>query len=138
MKACLVRNFIKGNGVKTMMQFIIILFLAVLAAGCTTQSKARAEAQKAYLAGQNAALQRAQAAQSPGITVMGPVQNSYVPWVAGITIAQAIATANYTSPTPPSKIVLSRQGEDAAIDANDLDRATQITLQAGDIITLVP
>jgi len=71
--------------------FVVILFLALAAGGCTSESKARAQAQAAFLAGQNAALRQQQ--QEPGVAIIGPVQNPQVPWVAGLTLAQAIATA---------------------------------------------
>lgn len=122
-----------------MMQLIIaILILALAATGCTTSANARAEAQKAYLAGENDAMHRMQTPgmQITGITVLGSVQNTYVAWVAGITVAQAIATANYVGPQPPSEIIINSQGQETVINASDLDRAAQTTLQPGDIITL--
>jgi len=120
-----------------MKQVIIILFLTgLLASGCTTESKAHAEARKAYLAGQAAAMQRMQAQSVPGVTVVGPVQNSNVPWVAGLTLAQALATANYVAPGQPSQITLIRNGVSENIDPNNLDQAAQIILQPGDAIML--
>ena len=119
---------------------ILILILAGLAAGCTTKSSARAEAQaaaqRAYLAGQNDALQKQLALQQNLVTVLGPVQNSTVPWVAGLTLAQAIATANYLSPDEPTQIILTRQGEDATIDPSVLLNGVPIPLESGDVITL--
>jgi len=119
---------------------ILILILAGLTAGCTTKSQARAEAQaaaqRAYLAGQNDALQKQLALQQNFVTVLGPVQNSTVPWVAGMTLAQAIATANYLSADEPTQIILTRQGEDATIDPQVLLNGVPIPLEAGDVITL--
>jgi len=115
---------------------IILVLTGLVATGCTTDAKARAEARNAYLAGQNAAIQRMQAQSALSVTVIGPVQNSTVPWVAGLTLAQAIATANYLSPGEPSQITLTRNGEDGNIDPSDLDRAAQLTLEPGDVITL--
>ena len=115
---------------------IIIAVLAGLVTGCTSKSKARAQAQNAYLAGQNAALQST--LQTTGVTVIGPVQNTHVPFVAGLTLAQALATAYYTGPGTPSQIILTRKGEDATLDPNDLDRAAQFMLEPGDLITLKP
>jgi len=116
------------------------LILAGLTAGCTTKSQARAEAQaaaqRAYLAGQNDALQKQLALQQNFVTVLGPVQNSTVPWVAGLTLAQAIATANYLSADEPTQIILTRQGEDATIDPQVLLNGVPIPLEAGDVITL--
>ena len=112
-----------------------ILLVAALATGCASGFQERAAEQRAYLAGQNDALRRMQS-QTPGITVIGPVQNAYVPWVAGLTLAQAIATANYLSPGQPSEIDLMHQGILQVLDPNDLDRIAQIILEPGDVITV--
>ncbi len=112
-----------------------ILFLAFAAAGCTTKSKSRMQAQNAYLAGQNSAL-RQQLAQYNGVTIIGAVQNPQVPWIAGLTLAQAIATANYTGAEPPKAIIITRQGESAAMDVSDLANGTDVPLEAGDVIEL--
>jgi hypothetical protein len=116
---------------------ITIVAVAVLATGCTSKSRARAEAQQAWLAGQNAALQQQAAqAQPGGITVVGPVQHSNVPWVVGLTLTQAIATATYLSPDAPKQIIITRQGEDGAVDPQALVNGVQIPLEPGDVITL--
>lgn len=141
MNGCSPRNFSDGNGFnREMKPFILIFILAGLAAGCTTKSAARAqahaEAQRAYLAGQNDALKQQLAQQQTIVTVRGPVQNSTVPWVAGLTLTQAIATANYLSPDAPTQITLTRQGEDGNMDPAVLLNGVPIPLEAGDIITL--
>jgi hypothetical protein len=94
------------------------------------------EARNAYLAGQNAALQRQVVQQSGAITIVGNVQNSTVPWVAGITLSQAIATATYLGTADPAQIILTRQGEDGAIDPKYLVNGVQIPLEPGDVITI--
>jgi hypothetical protein len=111
-----------------------ILILALAAAGCSTKLKQ----QNAFLAGQNAALrQQLQAqAQANGITVVGPVKNPSVPWVAGLTLAQAIATADYTGPNAPQQIIITRHGESATLDAKVLLDGTSIPLETGDVIEL--
>ncbi|HZL79484.1 MAG TPA: hypothetical protein VFC17_11585 [Candidatus Limnocylindrales bacterium] len=118
--------------------FAVILFFALAATGCTTKSHARLKEQNAFLAGQNAALQQqAQAAaQAQGVTIVGPVQNPQVPWVAGLTLAQAVATANYTGAHEPKRIILTRQGESAALDAKVLLQGPDIPLEVGDVIEL--
>lgn len=63
------------------------------------------DAQQAFLEGQNAALKK-QPAASAGVTVIGTVQNAFVPWVAGLTLAQTIATANYIGATEPKQIII--------------------------------
>ena len=115
-----------------------ILVLALAATGCTTKSTARLKAQNAFLAGQNMALQQqAQAAaQAHGVTIIGAVQNPNVPWVAGLTLAQAVATANYVGADEPKQIILTRQGESAALDPKVLFNGTNIPLEIGDVIEL--
>ncbi len=109
--------------------------IGIFAAGCTTRSKARLESQNAFLAGQNTVL-RQQQAQSPGVTIVGAVQNPQVPWVAGLTLAQAIATANYVGADEPKQIIITRNGESAAMDAKVLLDGTVIPLEIGDVIEL--
>jgi hypothetical protein len=110
--------------------------LVALFSGCTTKSSAKANAQAAYLAGQNAALRQQQASQSPGVTVVGPVQNPQVPWVAGLTLAQAIATANYLDSHEPKEIIITRQGESAKLDPKLLLNGVAVPLEPGDVIEL--
>jgi hypothetical protein len=117
--------------------FVVILLFALAVGGCMTQSKAKARARAAFLAGQNAAL-RQQQLQIPGVTVIGPVQTSQVPWVAGLTLAQAIATANYLDPHEPKQIVITRNGESARVDPNVLLNGTDVPLEAGDVVELRP
>ena len=118
------------------MKFLTAILVLVLAAtGCTTRTKARMKEQNAFLAGQNAALQQ-HAAQATGVTVVGTVQNPQVPWVAGLTLAQAIATANYVGAEEPKQILITRQGESAALDAQVLLNGTVIPLEIGDVIEL--
>jgi hypothetical protein len=118
--------------------FLAILFLAFVfgSGGCTTKSKSHMQVQNAFLAGQNAALKQQLAAQPTGVTVIGAVQNSNVPWVAGLTLAQAVATANYIGAQEPKAIIITRQGESAALEAKDLFNGTDIPLEIGDVIEL--
>jgi len=111
-----------------------ILVLALAATGCTTKSTARLKEQNAFLAGQNAVLR--QQAQAAGVTIVGAVQNSQVPWVAGLTLAQAIATANYVGADEPTQIIITRRGERASLDAKVLLNGTEIPLEIGDVIEL--
>jgi hypothetical protein len=108
--------------------------LAALVSSCTTKSQARAEAQNAFLAGQNAALKQQPAGD--GVTVTGAVKNSFVPWVAGLTLAQAIATANYVGADEPTQIIIKRQGESATLDAKVFLNGKDIPLEIGDVIEL--
>ena len=123
-------------------KFIFALALslpvAALISGCSTNSVAQAKEQQAYLAGQNAALRQQQAAQFFGVTIVGPVQNPQVPWVAGLTLAQAIATANYLDSREPGQIIITRQGESAKLDPNVLLNGVAVPLEPGDVIELRP
>jgi len=112
------------------------LSAAALFSGCTTKSGAQAKAQQAYLAGQNAALRQQQAAQFSGVTIVGPVQNPQVPWVAGLTLAQAIATANYLDSQEPKQVIITRQGESATLNADVLVNGVAVPLEPGDVIEL--
>src|ERR1035438_9447136 len=90
--------------------------IGILADGCTTNSTARLKEQNAFLAGQNTALRQQMAASANSVTVNGAVQNHQVPWVAGLTLAQAIATASYIGAEKPKEIILTHQGESARLD----------------------
>jgi hypothetical protein len=114
--------------------FTLTLILALAVTGCTTRSTANAEARAAFLAGQNTALQQPML----GVTVIGPVQNFQVPWVAGLTLAQAIATANYLDANAPHKIIITRQGESAQLDPKVLLRGHDVPLEPGDVIEIQP
>jgi hypothetical protein len=116
----------------------LVFSMAALLSSCTTKSAARANAQEAFLEGQNAALRQQQALQTPSVTIVGPVQNPQVPWVAGLTLAQAIATANYLDSREPKQIVITRNGESATLDPNVLLNGTDVPLEAGDVVELRP
>jgi hypothetical protein len=116
-----------------------IVIAVLVGAGCTTKSDARLREQNAYLAGQNAILMQHQAqsaADSPCVTIVGPVQNPKVPWVTGLTLSQAIATANYTGADQPQQIIITRNGESAAVDLNALLNGASIPLEVGDVVEL--
>ena len=118
---------------------LIVLPVLFLAVGCTTNSRARMESRDAYLAGQNAALQQQQAntmAQMPSVTIVGPVQNPHVPWVAGLTLVQALATANYLDSKEPKQIIITRDGESATLSPEVLFNGAVVPLEAGDVVEL--
>jgi hypothetical protein len=121
---------------KTIFVWALSISAAALLGGCTTKSTAQAKAQQAFLAGQNAALRQQQTAQFSGVTVVGPVQNPQVPWVAGLTLAQAIATANYLDSHEPKTIIITRHGESAQLDANVLLNGVAVPLEPGDVVEL--
>jgi hypothetical protein len=116
----------------------VILSVGILTDGCASKSTQRLREQNAFLAGQNTMLQQqqAQAVAAPRVTVVGAVQNPQVPWVAGLTLAQAVATANYIGTDEPKQIIITRQGESATLDAKVLLNGANIPLAIGDVIEL--
>ncbi len=117
----------------------VLLCLALAATGCASSSQARLRERNAYLAGQNEILKQQQAqtaAQTPGVTVVGPVQHPQVPWIAGLTLVQAVTTANYIGPDEPKQIIITRHGESATMDAAVLLNGTDVPLEMGDVIEL--
>jgi hypothetical protein len=116
----------------------LVFLMAALLSSCTTKSAARANAHEAFLEGQNAALRQQQALQTPSVTVVGPVQNPQVPWVAGLTLAQAIATANYLDSHEPKEIIITRDGESATLDPKVLLNGSDVPLETGDVVELRP
>ena len=114
----------------------ILLFLSLTVSGCVSKSKAQAEVRAAYTAGQRDAYAHIAAAQRTSVKVFGPVQNPEVPWVEGLTLAQAVATANYMAHGNPREIILLRRGESATIDPRDLLNGHDVPLEPGDTITL--
>ena len=114
---------------------VLALLIVPLFCGCVTEAQANARAQAAYLAGQKAALAGI-AGQGQGVVIVGPVEHSNVPWVEGLTLAQAIATANYTGHRNPKAITITRQGEDASINPRDLLNGHVVPLEPGDTIKI--
>ena len=106
--------------------------------GCTTKSTVRLKEQNAFLVGQNAALRQPAQAPSafPTVIILGPVQNAAVPWVAGLTLTQAIATAKYLDPNEPQEIILTRQGESAKLNPAVILNGAVIPLEAGDVVEI--
>jgi len=110
------------------------LLMATSFCGCVTRSQANAQAQAAYLAGQKDAF--ASIAQGQGVVIVGPVQYPNIPWIEGLTLSQAIATANYTGHRNPKGITITRQGEQAIINPRDLLNGHVVPLEPGDTITI--
>ena len=74
----------------------------------------------------------------PGVTFIGPVQNPAVPWRIGLTLAQAVVSAQYTGATDPSAIVIHRNGEDIPVNPKGLLNGEDFALQLGDVIEIKP
>jgi hypothetical protein len=115
---------------------ILAGLMATSFCGCVTKSQARAQVQAAYLAGQNDALAKMASDQHTSVYIVGPVEKSEVPWVEGLTLAQAIATAHYNSIHNPKEITITRQGEQATVNPKDLLNGHVVPLEPGDTITI--
>jgi Flp pilus assembly protein CpaB len=120
--------------------FYVILILAVAlagVAGCVTKSQADAQARAAYLAGERAAYQTIESSQT-AIVVMGNVQKHQVPWVEGLTLGQALATAVYTGQHDPQEIIVKRNSVEIPVDPRQLlSGQANMTLQPGDVVSVV-
>jgi hypothetical protein len=122
-----------------MKTWLVLLLLSLIATGCVSKSKEKLREQNAFLAGQNAALMQRladQDAQTPGVNVIGPVQHAHVPWVVGLTLAQAIATAEFVGQDQPKQIIITRKGQSATLDAASLLNGKNVPLEVGDTIEL--
>jgi hypothetical protein len=119
-----------------------LLLLAAAFGGCVSKSKANAQARQAYVAGQQAAMARMQQLQTqtqgPSVTVNGEVRNHVVPWTEGMTLAKAIAAADYSGASDPSQIFVVRNGMATRIDLKQLLAGSDVPLQPGDIVQLMP
>ena len=114
-------------------------FVLVLATcgGCTTRSKADAEARGAYLAGQHDAMMQAQQqARGPGVTFTGPVKKPFVAWSDGLTLAAAILSTEYYGVADPRSIVIRRNGQQIRIDPKRLLRGEDFPLEPGDEVDI--
>ena len=116
---------------------LLLVSAAGLVSGCATKSRVKADQQAAFLAGQNALLQQQQAQQFPTVTILGPVHSHTVPWVAGLTLAQAVATADYLGSRAPAEIIITaRAGDSATLDGAVLLNGTAVPLEAGDVVEI--
>jgi hypothetical protein len=116
--------------------WILALLTWLSLCGCVSKTKAQSQARAAYAAGQRDAYAHIADDERTTIKIFGPVQNPEVPWMEGLTLAQAIATANYSARGTPQEIILLRRGESASIDPRDLLNGNDVPLEPGDTITL--
>src|SRR5262245_9743276 len=80
----------------------VISHSSLVLSGCVTKAKAREQAQAAFLAGQQQAMQRMQQQQlqqttrGAVVSFVGPITNPNIPWTSDLTLSQAIVQAGYT------------------------------------------
>jgi hypothetical protein len=132
----------KGSARITVLGLCVSLLLAVTFAGCVSKSKAEAERRKAYIAGQQQAIARVQQMQTQGqgpcVTVNGEVRNHVVPWEEGMTLAKALVAADYLGVSDPAQILILRNGVAKRVQPKQLLSGSDIPLQVGDVVHLVP
>jgi hypothetical protein len=111
---------------------------AIALTGCITKAKADAQARAAFVAGQQQAMQNMQQfrARGPMVTVAGEVNNSLIPWTAELTLAKAVAAADYRGATDPSEIIIVREGKAIRFDPKKLLEGEDIPLQPNDLIQI--
>ena len=117
--------------------FPVTLMASLLATGCTSKSKAQANAAKAFRAGQAQATMAAEAKQN-GISFSGQVLNPIVPWTEGLTLAHAIVAAGWNGLKDPRLVIVTRAGERVELTPNESVAAAELPLEPGDAVELVP
>jgi hypothetical protein len=117
---------------------IASLLLALALAGCTTRSKANKQSREAFAAGQRQGLAQVADAQRVNIRFVGPVRQPEIPWAEGLTLAQAIAVADYVDARNPRAIVIIRQGRRIPIEPETLLRGEDLPLEPGDTVEIHP
>jgi len=118
------------------MKLLCCLLLALVAAGCTSKSKAAAKAKAAFQAGRQQALTRMYDLERNGIRILGPVQNPLILWTENLTLSQAIVAAEYQGNRDPQQIILEREGQRYTVDPRQLLRGEDIPLQPADIVEI--
>ena len=120
----------------------IPLLLTVALGGCVSKSKADARARAAFMAGQQQAMVRMQQAQTQGqgpcVTINGDVRNRIVLWTEGLTLSKAVLAADYYGAKDPGQIIVVHNGVANRVDPKQLLNGTDIPLQPGDVVQLVP
>lgn len=104
--------------------------------GCVTKATADAQAKAAFVAGEKAAFQSMQS-NTTDVIVLGNVKKHDIPWVSGMTLAQALATANYTGAHDPTDIILRRNSVQTEVDPKDLLNGKDVPLHPGDVISVI-
>jgi hypothetical protein len=115
---------------------ITALLLVTCGFGCVTKREADARARAAFLEGQNRALMTRSTMQGPNVTFIGPVRNRMIPWMTGMTLAQAVIAADYTGPQDPKLIIIKRQDEEIPVNPQHLLGGVDVPVVAGDVIEI--
>jgi hypothetical protein len=122
---------------------LICLFCAVLAGGgCVSKKKEQADERRAFMAGQQQAMEaamRTRQEQGPVVFVQGPVKNPVVPWEEGMKLSEAVVGAEYTAFMNPLIIRVLRNGQVVReFKGVDLLHHEDMELENGDTVIIVP
>ena len=116
----------------------VSLVLALALAGCATKAKANKQTREAFVAGQRQGHARVVEARRVNIRFVGPVRQPEIAWADGLTLAQAIAAADYADVRNPRTIVVIRQRERIPVDPEALLRDEDLLLEPGDTVEIQP
>jgi hypothetical protein len=126
------------SDVKASMRILCVLSMLALVpvAGCVSKETADAQAKAAFMAGEKAAYQSMQSATT-AITILGNVQKHQLPWADGLTLAHALAAADYTGAHDPTDIILRRNSVQTEIDPKQLLNGQDVPLHPGDVLSVI-
>jgi len=118
---------------------VYLFCLALIAvAGCTTRSKAKTEANAAFMAGQERGMMQAQELQRTDVRILGNVKNPLIEWTSSLTLAEAIIAAEYLGPRDPREIIVVRKGQMFHFDPRRLLGGEDLPLLPGDTVEIRP
>ena len=114
--------------------FPSFLVLLLVAGGCATKSGARREAQRAVFENQQMVAMELQQ-REPAVWFKGDIRNPRVVWEEGLTLAQALTTAQYTWDWNPRSITITREGKAYKVNVRRLLHGQDNPdLEPGDVI----
>jgi hypothetical protein len=114
----------------------LAIIVVAFVSGCVTKATADAQAKAAFVAGEKVAYQNMQA-NTTDIMVLGKVQKHDIPWINGMTLGQALATAGYTGAHDPTDILLRRNSVQTEVDPKQLLNGQDVPLHPGDVISVI-
>jgi hypothetical protein len=118
-----------------LLQTVVIAVVLCCLSGCVSKSKAKIEAQQAYIAGQQSAMMTMQANKTM-VQIRGNVKNTSIPWTEDLTVAKAIVAAEYQGAHDPKSILIVRNGSGTEIPASELLQGHDEPLLPGDIVEI--
>jgi hypothetical protein len=103
-----------------------------------SKAKAKAQAQAAFVAGQQEAMARMQ--QQSGmnnatVRISGAVRQNVIPWTESMTLGSALVAADYFGPDPTA-IVIVRSGRAVHVNPGELLSGRDVQLEPGDVIQI--